>query len=70
MCISAIKCENIHFKFKIMYIFMQKLSVGEKRGPRASFKLSRKLPFIKKRDISSEEPEEMKRTLIQPGNNI
>lgn len=43
---------------------MQKLSVGEKRGPRASFKLSRKLPFIKKRDVLSEEPEEAKRMLI------
>ena len=39
---------------------LQKLSVGEKRGPRASFKLSRKLPFIKKKDVSTEEPEETK----------
>ena len=68
MCVSQL-LNVTHFKLMI-HIFMQKLSVGEKRGPRASFKLSRKLPFIKKRDISSEEPEETKRMLIQPGNNI
>ena len=51
-----------------LMIFIQKLSVGEKRGPRASFKLSRKLPFIKKRDIASEEPEEAKRKSLLGSN--
>ena len=30
----------------------QKYSGSEKRGPRSSFKLSRKIPFIKKRETS------------------
>ncbi len=35
-----------------MYHPVQKLSVTERRGARASFKLSRKLPFIKKTSLT------------------
>jgi len=46
--------------FLIFILSYQKLSASEKRGARSSFKLSRKIPFIKKREASpadgSDEP--------------
>ena len=46
--------------FLLFLLSYQKLSASEKRGARSSFKLSRKIPFIKKREASpadgSDEP--------------
>ena len=59
---------NVHVQGGVCYysgvLLLQKLSLNDKRGARASFKLSRKLPFIKKVEAlasspgSSEEPKE------------
>lgn len=39
---------------------LQKLSMTERRGARASFKLSRKLPFIKKASLTLSGDDESK----------